>query len=242
VVKQHLILVVLLVSLSMLTACGSDGSVLGVPQSSAQELNSSNGQNTEELSRGFELSTDFTTESIQDNKEITIPAGTQLVVLENAIVDGKELVRVGLEYPSDSVLPQDLWVAGAELAKADLRAIHDVDPYDENGEEITFGEFARAKMTYCYRYVKQYLLSHGMVNVYLPGGSAWMAAAELPKHGFKKSNRRAASAIINDVCVYKGGPSGHGHIEILTSKGWYYGYGYKSHPIQNRIFMGCFHK
>jgi hypothetical protein len=242
VVKKKLTFIALLVSLSVLTACGSDGSVLGVPQESSQELNSPDKNGVENRSVGFELNADFTTESILDKSEITIPAGTQLVVLDNMVVDGNELVRVGLEYPSESLLPQDLWINGAAFANADLSLVHDTDPYDENGEDISLGEFARAKMTYCYRYVKQYLLSHGMVNVYLPGGSAWMAASELPKHGFKKSSRKATSAIVNDVCVYKGGPSGHGHIEILTSKGWYYGYGYKSRPIQNRIFMGCFHK
>jgi tartrate dehydratase beta subunit/fumarate hydratase class I family protein len=108
--------------------------------------------------------------------------------------------------------------------------------------ERTFIVMSVSRMTYCYKYVKQYLLKKKLVSVYLPGGSAYMAATILPKYGFTKVSRKPSQAIVHDVCVYKGGPSGHGHIEVKTSSGWYYGYGYKKAPIKNRIFIGCFHK
>ncbi|MCB9072536.1 MAG: hypothetical protein H6623_02865 [Bdellovibrionaceae bacterium] len=99
-----------------------------------------------------------------------------------------------------------------------------------------------SRMTYCYKYVKLYLLKKKLVSVYLPGGSAYMAASILPKYNFARVSRGPSQAIVHDVCVYKGGPAGHGHIEVKTSQGWYYGYGYKSASIKNRIFIGCFHK
>jgi hypothetical protein len=118
----------------------------------------------------------------------------------------------------------DLWVRAEDFAQLVLR------------EDVIL------RMTYCYRYVKKYLLSKGFVDVYLPGVSAYMAADILPKHGFNKVTRKPSQATTYDVCVYKGGPSGHGHIEVLDPKGWYYGYGYKSQPIKNRIFISCFYK
>jgi hypothetical protein len=175
----------------------------------------------------------------------TLMAGTQVSVL-GTVTDsqGQQWVRLGLEYTSDSITdPQDVWVLADDFNQAEFNVIDDIDPYDENGFEYpTLNDAIRKKMTYCYRYVKLYLLEHGMVNEYLPGGSAYMAATILPKYGFKKTGRKPSNAIVNDVCVYKGGPSGHGHIEVKTSKGWYYGYGYKKNPIQNRTFIGCFHK
>jgi hypothetical protein len=243
--KKNIILLLLLAGAALTTGCGSsDGSVLGIPQSNALDGGSTeNGaRSSNEAVKAYEFASDLQVQPLDSEQALVIPAGTQVSVLENIVVDGKELVRLGLEY-SDATLdqPQDLWISAEEFAQADLSLVDDADPYDENGNE-TVSEFARKKMTYCYRYVKQYLLKHGMVNVYLPGGSAWMAAKELPKHGFTKTGRTPANAIVNDVCVYKGGPAGHGHIEIKLAQGWYYGYGYKKSPIKNRIFMGCFHK
>jgi hypothetical protein len=113
---------------------------------------------------------------------------------------------------------------------------------EENFHSLPLTLEILSRMTYCYRYVKKYLLKKGLVNSYLPGVSAFMAATVLPKHGFAKSNRKPSSAITYDVCVYKGGSSGHGHIEVLDPKGWYYGYGYFKNAIKNRIFLGCFYK
>jgi len=97
-------------------------------------------------------------------------------------------------------------------------------------------------MTYCYRYVKRYLLSIGKVKTYLPGTSAWEAAKILPKHGFRKTGHTPAKAKEGEVCVYSGGPKGHGHIEVKRNGKWWYGYGYLPQPIKNRKFIACFAK
>lgn len=224
-------------------ACGSsDGSsVLGLPQT---EVTDSKGGNRSTQSVN-ELVNDLSVQDTVEGDKLILPAGTQVSVLDNNVdANGQEWVRLGLEFNDESLnLPQDVWVLASDYANAEFTTVDDEDPFDENGFEIdSLSAYARKKMTYCYRYVKLYLLEHGMVKEYLPGGSAWMAATTLPKYGFKKSGRKPSNAIVNDVCVYKGGPSGHGHIEVKTAKGWYYGYGYKAAPIKNRIFMGCFHK
>lgn len=128
------------------------------------------------------------------------------------------------------------WTTGEELALPESLNII------IGGYERSMPTMRVERMTYCYRYVKKYLLKVGLVKVYLPGASAYMAAKILPKHGFKKVSRKPSQAINHDVCVYKGGPAGHGHIEVKRPQGWYYGYGFKKSPIKNRIFIGCFHK
>lgn len=167
-----------------------------------------------------------------------IPAGSQVTILE----DVSAHYRLGVETSDEAF---ELWLSAEELKDLNLHGFDDIDPYDADGYQIDDeADFLglRKKMTYCYRYVKLYLLDKGLVKSYLPGASAYMAASILPKHGFKKVSRKPSNAIVNDVCVYRGGPSGHGHIEVMTSKGWYYGYGYKQSPIKNRTFIGCFHK
>jgi hypothetical protein len=74
----------------------------------------------------------------------------------------------------------------------------------------------------CYRYVKNGLLSGGLVNTYLAGGSAFMAGPQLQRQGFRNvinslggDPRRAP---IGAVLVYDGGP--HGHIEVRTPNGF----------------------
>ncbi|MBY0386059.1 hypothetical protein K2X05_12950 [bacterium] len=167
---------------------------------------------------------------LQLDESITVRhffAGTSITMLDAFINEqGQKWLRIGIE--SENFLEQDnfldLWIRAEDM------------------EVLALIEDISARMTYCYRYVKKYLLAKGFVDEYLPGVSAYMAATILPKYGFSKTNRVPTKAIKYDVCVYKGGPSGHGHIEVLDPKGWYYGYGYKKNPIANRIFIACFHK
>lgn len=159
---------------------------------------------------------------------LLIEENTHIIVLEKTNdIRENTWVHVGLERPhSDDTSESDFWILEKDLMSLPLRQIED----------------GVLRMTYCYRYVKRYLLEHGIVDEYLPGASAYMAASILPKYGFYKTGRSPSQAIVHDVCVYKGGPSGHGHIEIMTPSGWYYGYGYKSQPIKNRVLISCFHK
>jgi hypothetical protein len=98
------------------------------------------------------------------------------------------------------------------------------------------------KIRRCYHYVKKYLLEEGLVAEYLPGRSAKMAAKILPKHGFKSTGLKPQESNVGDICVYKGGAHGHGHIEVLTKEGWWYGYGFIPHPVPGRRFVSCFNK
>lgn len=221
---------------SLFAACGSSENPVSIPGTPAPQETIYQTNATASLSSR-------TPEGVAV-QEYQIMQGSLISILEEK---SSGLLRVGIESSDDSQEVLDLWVNASELESLNLSAVDDVDPFDEFGFDLEPTDeldlFAlRKKMTYCYRYVKQYLLKHGLVKVYLPGASAYMAAKELPKHGFKKVSRKPASAIVNDVCVYRGGPSGHGHIEVRTSKGWYYGYGYKASPIQNRTLISCFHK
>ncbi|MCC6138837.1 MAG: hypothetical protein IT287_09400 [Bdellovibrionaceae bacterium] len=194
------------------------------------------------------------------HRSVKVSADDHIVVLDDVKIadDGQEWISVAIDKNNDEpsetvyVRPQDL--LGLPLAVITMDNDQDWVFSEDNmgspeiinvtiaGHEKALPALRIARMTYCYRYVKKYLLKIGLVKTYLPGASAYQAATILPKHGFKKVSRTPSQAIVNDVCVYKGGPSGHGHIEIKTSKGWYYGYGYKAAPIKNRIFIGCFHK
>lgn len=168
-----------------------------------------------------------------DEQEHRLVSGMSFLWIEQqADDDGQLWFRLGLEAENFTALEEqeivsaisEIWVRAEDFYKLDL--LEDV---------VT-------RMTYCYRYVKKYLLKKGFVDTYLPGASAYMAATILPQHGFTKSKRTPLQAKTYDVCVYKGGPSGHGHIEVRDPQGWYYGYGYKKQPIQNRTFLGCFFK
>lgn len=165
-------------------------------------------------------------ESIEETQVHFFPGLPFLWIEQKIDKQGVLWMRLGLENINgvEGESTNDIWIRADDFATLDVM------------------EDTVARMTYCYRYVKRYLLSKGFVDVYLPGASAYMAAEILPKHGFSKTSRTPAQASTYDVCVYKGGPSGHGHIEVLDPKGWYYGYGYKAHPIKNRIFISCFYK
>lgn len=236
--KSYLYSILVIVICSATISCGSSTSTPGKPS----------GQDEAVRETIYEVNSDVTLNAkLGANDElqpVQISPGSAIAVIEES-VDGT-WVRLGIQNTEeDSTL--DVWVTSESMNSLDLSVLSDSDPYDADGNEITaqneLEQFSlRKKMTYCYKYVKLYLLNKGMVKSYLPGGSAYMAYNILPKHGFKKVSRKPANAIVHDVCVYKGGPAGHGHIEIKTSQGWYYGYGYKASPMKNRVFMGCFHK
>ncbi len=234
--KAYMLVAVILSSLTLF-GCGSSTSIPGKPF--ATEVR----QDSQEL---YSINTDVAVWAQPDLgvdiQEYQITSGSVITLLDES--SNGEQVRVGVDNFSDEVL--DFWMSRESFNRLEVQLIDDQDPYDQNGYEQVPDDgdveaFLR-KMTYCYRYVKKYLLKVGLVNEYLPGASAYMAAQILPKYGFKRVSRSPASAIVHDVCVYKGGPSGHGHIEIKTSKGWYYGYGYKTTPIKNRTLIACYHK
>jgi hypothetical protein len=165
---------------------------------------------------------------------VSLPRGIELVVIETKQDEAQgDLVHLGLDQ--DPSLPAEIWVRAQDLETSDIIA------YDFSGSDSGDIELWK-RMTYCYRYVKKYLLQTGQVKTYLPGGSAYQAASILPKHGFRRTGHSPASAQNGEVCVYSGGPQGHGHIEVKRNGKWWYGYGFISHPIQNRRFIACFAK
>lgn len=200
-----------------------------------------------------------------ESQPFTIKKGDSLTVLRKEVDhSGKEFVQIYLEDESQSDDGQEIvWIEVGDLSHSSFELVEMEDIFDENGLEIVSGEnpseasvlMGAAKkskkvkkkkkkkgMTYCYRFVKIRLQKLGLVRGYLPGGSAYMAAKHLPKHGFKRTQRGIQSARVNDVCVYSGGPQGHGHIEMRTAGGWWYGYGVKSKPMSGRRFIACFSK
>ncbi len=178
-----------------------------------------------------------------------VPGAVVLLIEQQSDEQGELWIRLGLE--SENFVASDQAVNAFEGAPSDIKnassseltnASTDLWIRAQDFYNLDLIEDTVYRMTYCYRYVKKYLLKKGFVDTYLPGVSAYMAVTILPKHGFSKSKRTPAQAKTYDVCVYKGGPSGHGHIEVRDPQGWYYGYGYKNQPIKNRTFLGCFFK
>lgn len=158
---------------------------------------------------------------------IILRAGSQFTVLDRRQdpMYG-EIVRIGIDIDEDDkATPNDIWVeASPELKAATQLTVELMNTF------------------YCYRYVKRYLLSSGLVRSYLPGSYAAQAYSILPRYGFQITGHSPSTATVGEVCVYSGGPKGFGHIEVLRSKGWWYGYGYSRHPIQGRHFLACFEK
>ncbi|RZA06040.1 MAG: hypothetical protein EOP11_11345 [Proteobacteria bacterium] len=171
-------------------------------------------------------------------RAFTLSAGSEIAILgkkEDAALG--TLLHVGIDAKEGSGIPADLWVSDRELPEIAL------EPYAAADESEESGDVAILKaMTYCYRYVKQYLLQTGQVKVYLPGVSAWEAAGILPKHGFRRTGHSPSTAKNGEVCVYSGGPAGHGHIEVKRNGKWWYGYGFKPNPMSGRRFIACFAK
>lgn len=188
-------------------------------------------------------------------KKVTIPAGTSLSVLETKMVENQGLMlRLGIDANEEAGLPSDIWVSAGDIPEDALAHVEDGDyenddaavdsPSDEYLDPTRKTRKARKKMTYCYRYVKQYLLKTGKVKTYLPGTSAYTAANTLPKYGFHKTGHSPATAQEGEVCVYRGGNGGNGHIEVKRGGKWWYGYGFKPNPItpNNHPFIGCYAK
>jgi hypothetical protein len=242
---------VVLFAVALLSGCGrnNSGAVSGAQAQAAPVDN-------EFKNTGFMTTRDLHLHPVQVTQEsgAAVSAGNELVLSEGtelAILDSKQtaegrLLRVGLDVEDGSQIPSDFWVKAEEIET-------DLIPYapedNENGIEATsessiFGVRGKGGMTYCYRYVKEYLLQAGLVPVYLPGSSAWQAASILPRYGFHNTGTGPAGARDNDVCVYSGGRGGNGHIEVMRSGKWWYGYGFIDHPISlvNHRLIGCFRK
>lgn len=186
---------------------------------------------------------------LDDAKEedISFAEGDEIIILERSFVPGQgNYLRLGLEraqisrYEDGDSEITDIWIQERDLPLSSLEQFFPTEG-EELGEDGSW-EQVRKRMTYCYRYVKKYLLSTGQVKSYLPGASAYQAYWILPKHGFVKTASSPMSASNGEVCVYSGGPQGHGHIEVKRDGKWWYGYGFKDQSITKRKFMGCFKK
>jgi hypothetical protein len=195
------------------------------------------------------------------NKTLSLKKATDITILE---IDNDpyygDVVRIGVDSDNESA-QADVWVRVNDLVRANLEPAdintnsedpvlteQDIDGGSILSEADLFSakKLRKKRMTYCYRFVKQMLLKKKMVPVYLPGGSAWMASVYLPKYGFKKTGHNGHTAQLNEVCVYRGGKGGNGHIEIKLPSGWWYGYGYHG-PITDRLaanhkLVGCYKK
>lgn len=177
-------------------------------------------------------------------KAVTIPQGTSLSVLETKVsATAGTIVRLGIDSDEGGELPADAWFPMDQALLLGLARMVDTGSgNDEESAPSLWQKISRGGMTYCFRYVKRYLLSTGKVSQYLPGESAWQAASILPKHGFRRTGNSPASAREGEVCVYSGGPKGHGHVEVKRSGKWWFGYGFNANPISGRNFLGCFAK
>lgn len=156
--------------------------------------------------------------------------------------------------PDEDQFPNVILLTAEQLKDAKIEYVRDgsvatleqeYSPYEDTNVAAARGGQARRrsgkKIGSCYKMVKQYLLRKGMVKTYLPGGSAYMAAGILPRHGFSRTGTSPSGAKINDVCVYRGGWHGHGHIEVRVAGGWYYGPTSRN-SMRGRTFIGCFRK
>lgn len=213
----------------------------------------------------------WTADAADEPVQTIIPAGTRLTVLDWVQDDIRgALVRLGLETAdNDEVsddLPADILVKRSafegfalqeetRLSKAEANEIAsaDADSYVSYAADVVArrGGSARSArgrrgMTYCYRYVKKHLLKEGLVDSYIPGGSAYMAIKSLPKYGFKRlyvSNPEKAP--MGSICVYdRDKRNRHGHIEVKKSDTCYwFGYGCNKNSMYGRRdFYDCYAK
>ncbi|WP_068311216.1 hypothetical protein [Polycladidibacter hongkongensis] len=209
-------------------------------------------------------------ESEQDKKQIVLPAGAKLVVLD-WVSDERlgKLVRLGVDVEGNDApdFPSDIFVANDKFEEFPMQA--DTDALSKGEENAMLGDEAdshltaladtyastrkRARvrrkkrgMTYCYRHVKNHLLKEDLVESYLPGGSAYMAKNTLPKHGFKRLNvKRPEDAPNGAICVYdRDKRNRHGHIEVKKKDNcFWYGYGCKANSMYGkRRFVDCYVK
>jgi hypothetical protein len=171
-------------------------------------------------------------------RAVEIATDSVITVLgEQTDVRGDLLVHLGIDS-DDLQIPSELWIRATDLDLA-LNAAS-LEKINDDSLEIMINK----KMTYCFRYVKQYLLKKKLVSRYLPGASAWMAKDSLPREGFRRTGQGPSAARVNDVCVYTGGNGNNGHIEVMTPSGWYYGYGFNRAPIglNNHRLISCYTK
>ena len=181
------------------------------------------------------------------SEELVIPAGTGVSVIETKVDANRgTLVRLGIDAEEGS-FPSDIWVPldRALLANLVREVEEEEEELDEEEKDSLVTKVRRAagkKMTYCFRYVKRHLMATGQVKNYLPGTSAFMAAKILPQYGFRNTGHSPSNAREGEVCVYSGGPKGHGHIEVKRNGKWWFGYGFNASPMQNRKFIACFAK
>ena len=203
------------------------------------QADDSNQVQTYRVSKSMILHPEVVTNAPEKNEsEVTIPVDSLFTVLEKAVdANGLPMVHVGVD--SDANVPSDFWARASEVDPSAL-----VEMSEDQEQSGLLGAQGVKGMTYCYKFVKMYLMKIGLVREYLAGGSAWMAKNALPAAGFHMNGRRPAQAQVNDVCIYYGGRGGNGHIEVRTAAGWYYGYGYKSAPITlvNHTLIGCYSK
>lgn len=140
-----------------------------------------------------------------------------------------ELVRLGIDQDAEAVVADggtsDLYVTKADFAKYALAEEKTLSREEANkiagSEEDSYLGYAsvivaassgarrtvrrRRGMTYCYRHVKKHLMAEGMVDTYIPGGSAYMAIKSLPKYGFKRLRVNSPDrAPVGSICVYAG--------------------------------------
>ncbi len=239
---------VLLVSALTLTACGY-GKNRDEPQRGGAEivsaLDSSSHQDFSQdsfvVTRAFEIPA-FEKETLSAAGSVRFDANDELLILEKKF-DSQlgNLVRIGLDKEDLTAFEfeRDFWVRERDLPTELLEQYVAPEEIEDTFDEVLA---KKRRMTYCFRFVKKYLLSTGQVKTYLPGSSAYQAYSILPKYGFRKTGNGPGSARNGEVCVYSGGPQGHGHIEVKRNGKWWYGYGYKSKPIANRKFLACFVK
>ena len=209
----------------------------------------------------------WTADAADEPVQTIIPAGTRVTVLDWVQDDTRgALVRLGLETADSDDLPADILVKRSafegfalqeetRLSKAEANEIAraDADSYVSYAADVVArrGGSARSArgrrgMTYCYRYVKKHLIKEGLVDSYIPGGSAYMAIKSLPKYGFKRlyvSNPEKAPK--GSICVYdRDKRNRHGHIEVKKSDTCYwFGYGCNKNSMYGRRdFYDCFAK
>ncbi len=198
-----------------------------------------------------------------------LPVGAQLTILDWVSDEDKgELVRLGVDQPEDdeSKLAADIYVSKSDFAQYALSEISKISSDEANriagSESDSYVGYAsavvaarsrsgrtvrrRRGMTYCYRYVKKHLLKEGLVESYIPGGSAYMAIKSLPKYGFKRLHVSSPDrAPDGSICVYdRDKRNRHGHIEVKKSDTCYwFGYGCKKNSMYGRRdFYDCYNK
>ena len=151
-------------------------------------------------------------------------------------------VRIGrdIDLELEPGASSDMWIRVDDLIRAGPRW-------------MDFAEFSidavllKEKMTYCYRDVKNWLLSRGICGHYPSGEFAFQGYSILQRECGMRPVRFAKNAPLGTVCVSKGGRScgrvACGHIAVKVAGGTWYGAGNKSTPwLKGRTPIGCLYK